>query len=350
MRQRQSSKKQRQSSKKQRQSSKKRMTGSKKRKLGKKIERRKVKSNILVLDKLMSDDKIAKKEGNYFKSKDYNHIVNYDCDVYGIVDGKQKLLAKFRKNVIPKYLTELALKNLKEPAKAYHDNRGSAAGKLDFKKVPQYVKRDKVEKISAFRVHGYYSNTTGKFVNISLGNSAQSNIIGYYDKADRNINAEKIPCRLTSFNAKEPEKFKEVVPFLSKCDNIFKNLVPDSHKKQYDVAHETDFVIADTAFSTITINYNWRTALHKDAGDFKEGFGNLIVCEEGDYKGGYTGFPQYGVCFDVRNGDFLAMDVHEWHSNTEIKKKSKDYTRLSIVCYLRKNMVKCKGIKPKIKF
>ena len=31
--------------------------------------------------------------------------------------------------------------------------------------------------------------------------------------------------------------------------------------------------------------------------------------EEGKYKGGYTGFPQYGVCVDVRHGDFLGMDV-----------------------------------------
>ena len=68
----------------------------------------------------------------------------------------------------------------------------------------------------------------------------------------------------------------------------------------------------------MTINHNWRTALHKDAGDLKEGFGNLVVLEEGKYKGGETGFPQYGVCVDVRQGDFLAMDVHEWHCNTKL--------------------------------
>ena len=89
-----------------------------------------------------------------------------------------------------------------------------------------------------------------------------------------------------------------------------------------------------------------------------------MVCEEGNYKGGYTGFPQFGVAFDVRKGDFLAMDVHEWHCNTPIicdntdccncyknkkttynnKKCLNDekYCRLSVVCYLRKNMVKCK--------
>ena len=62
---------------------------------------------------------------------------------------------------------------------------------------------------------------------------------------------------------------------------------------------------------------------------------------------------------DVRTGDFLAMDVHEWHCNTEFKKKTnkifkdgfKDidiknnwhFNRLSMVMYLREKMIKCKN-------
>ena len=114
------------------------------------------------------------------------------------------------------------------------------------------------------------------------------------------------------------------------------------HKKQFKRAHETEFVIGNTAFSTLTINYNWRTALHQDAGDYKDGFGNLVILEEGKYKGGELGFPRYKVAVDVRNGDFLAMNVHEWHCNTKIVPKTKDYTRLSIVSYLREKMLRCK--------
>ena len=75
---------------------------------------------------------------------------------------------------------------------------------------------------------------------------------------------------------------------------------------------------------------------------FDKGYGNLMVLEEGTYKGGYTGFPQYGVAFDVRTGDFLAMDVHEWHCNTKLS--GKDYSRVSVVAYLREKMIKCKGL------
>ena len=44
----------------------------------------------------------------------------------------------------------------------------------------------------------------------------------------------------------------------------------NSHKKSH-------LKIPETAFSTITINRNFRTALHRDAGDYKDGFGNLTV-------------------------------------------------------------------------
>jgi hypothetical protein len=41
-----------------------------------------------------------------------------------------------------------------------------------------------------------------------------------------------------------------------------------------------DFIIKDTAFSTVTVNKNFRTAGHYDNGDLKEGFGNLGVISQ----------------------------------------------------------------------
>ena len=124
-----------------------------------------------------------------------------------------------------------------------------------------------------------------------------------------------------------------------------------------------NFAIKETAFSTITINYSWRTALHRDKGDLVEGFGNIIVLEDplnkNTYKGGYTGFPQYGIAANIRHGDFMAMNVHEWHCNTEMKPIHKEvygkwkqneidngwyFNRLSLVCYLREKMIRCKNM------
>ena len=64
------------------------------------------------------------------------------------------------------------------------------------------------------------------------------------------------------------------LPFLQNIDSLFQRLIPDSHQKQLNRANEKPHLkIPGTCFSTVTINRNFRTALHQDAGDFKEGFG-----------------------------------------------------------------------------
>jgi hypothetical protein len=305
----------------------------------------KSKKEKLIVPELYSEEYLQSKEGEKFpedfgKSASYKHTIRSDTDVYGVdSNGKKRLLAKFRKSLIPLDVCETALVNLKKAAMRKNDNRGAAGGVLDRNKLPKYVKG--LAKAGKFRTVGYI-NADGRLINSSLGNISQSNIIGFYDKADRNLGRGAPKCRLTAFTAKEVEKWDQCVPFFQHADACFQALVPDLHKSQWDRAHETEFVVPNTSFSTITINYNWRTALHKDDGDFKDGFGNLLILEEGKYEGGYLGFPRYGVCFDVRMGDFLAMDVHEWHCNTPIKGITDDFTRLSVVCYLREKMEKCK--------
>ena len=85
---------------------------------------------------------------------------------------------------------------------------------------------------------------------------------------------------------------------------------------------------------------NFRTSIHTDKGDDAEGFGNLVVIENGKYEGAETCFPQYGIGVDVRTGDMLFMNVHEMHGNLPMKLIDKDARRLSIVCYLREKLWK----------
>ena len=313
----------------------------------------------IYVDKIMSDSEIAKKEGEYFGQNHYHTILDEDADVYRKEDGK--LLLKLRKNCLNSESCYNAVDSLKDAAKKKHENRGASAGVLDRKKMANYI--GEFVNPGKFRTR-FKSSVSGVFSKQATSNLSPSNIIGYYDKPDRNLKGKGAPCRLTAFNRDYPELWEKTLPFLKECDNMFKQLTPEPYELQYSRANETpDFAIENTAFSTVTINYSWRTALHKDAGDFQEGFGNLIVLEDHNnpngYKGCYTGFPQYGVAMNVRQGDFAAMDVHEWHCNTEFypldenvggKWKDNDinnkwhFNRLSVVCYLRENMIRCKNM------
>jgi len=337
---------------------------------------------VIKVNSILTDNEIEKKAGSYFPESHYKKIINTNCDVYGILeDGTEKLLLKFRKNVIPNNICKNAFLALVKHAQHKNYNRGAAAGKLNIKKLPKYI--GKITKKDCFRI--FYNTRAGKKTKDNVGNMAMSNIAGYYDKPDRNeyMNRNRktkkqthqnsksgkksksskssknsksgksgydmygIPlCRTTQFTANEIEKWNNTIPLIKEADKQFKQLIPNRHQIQLARAQNTPkYQIENTAYSTITLNYDWRTACHKDKGDLEEGFGNLIVLEKSQsipgscksFRGGYLGFPKWGIAVDVRQGDFLAMDVHEFHCNTPIEGTG----RLSIVCYLRKNMIKC---------
>ena len=327
----------------------------------KKTKKKQKKIKKIIVKKIMTDKEIAAKEGEYIDFSHYTQpgfkgVIKEDIDVY---TDTGELLLKFRKNVISKKITDKALEAYRKQAKILHDNRGASGGILDSNKLPSYV----AKRISPgkFRTK-FIRKSDNKKSKTLTSNLAPSNIVGYYDKPDRNF-IDSPPCRLTAFNRDHPQLWKKSLPFVKRCNQLFKELVPSRYIIQKKRADEVkQFRITNTAFTTLTINYSWRTGLHKDAGDLEEGFGNLVVIEDHTnphaYEGCYLGFPQYGVCVDVRQGDYLAMNVHEWHANTEFVDLGGDisslkpnilnnkwyFNRLSMVLYFRKNMTRCKTL------
>jgi hypothetical protein len=146
--------------------------------------------------------------------------------------------------------------------------------------------------------------------------------------------------RETRFNQDHPDKFKKIIPLIKEIDCYYEKYIPENYGKQKHKANQTPFRIPGTAFTTITTNVNFQTFIHTDKGDDIEGFGNLAVIEHGQYKGGETCFPQYGIGVDVRTGDVLYMDVHQPHANLPLEPITPDAIRLSIVCYLRTSIWK----------
>jgi hypothetical protein len=167
--------------------------------------------------------------------------------------------------------------------------------------------------------------------------SVFSGVAGWYDRYPR------IPFgRATTYTRDNFDKFKLAFPFLQSLDRGFKELLPARWSNQKKAAGKIDpkFVVPDTVFTTITVNKSFRTAAHRDAGDFADGLSNLLVVGSGDYTGGYLIFPEYRIAVNVRPGDLLLVSNHEIiHGNTEIKLTRPDAERISLVCYLRENML-----------
>ena len=289
-----------------------------------------------------TDQEIKKLEGYFIQDHHYDQIIDYDCDGYK-EDGSP--LFFFRKNVIPTSICEQAYKNLRT-ATAKGGNRGSAGGVPPDRKNTNTMNlkyNDKGELIpekTTGKTRGFKIKKDGTISRFhSAFQQVDSGIAGFFDRQVR------FPyCRQTMFNEQKFEKFKKGYPYIKYINDIFKDVCPERYKAQEDMVKKTsqDFYIKGTVFTTITINKNFRTAIHTDKGDLKEGFGNLGVLQAGNYEGGYTIMPKYKIGFDVRSGDVCFFDVHEFHGNTEIKAKGK-YERISVVCYYRKNMINCKS-------
>jgi hypothetical protein len=239
-------------------------------------------------------------------------ILNDDADVY---TDDNRLLLKFRKGKLSNDKIDAFYENMIDFARTTSTNRKLTSG----------------------------LKTTKKGNSAKPDLAAMTNIVGYFDslgpsqKAMLKKHGIKLnpAVRETRFNMMYPDKFKMLIPLIREIDNYYEKIVPDHYKKQHRKAKQTYFKIADTAFTTVTTNVNFKTTIHTDRGDDAEGFGNLVVIERGKYTGGETCFPQYGVGVNVRTGDVLFMDVHEWHGNLPIRLENKDAVRLSIVCYLR---------------
>lgn len=359
----------------------------------------------LVVSKIFTDEEIKSREGTWIEETDIKHpVIETNTDVYWRDDeGTLHLLLKFRKAKIKQELLDTGWASYKDLAKASR-GRGASAGPIDASS--DYWKKRNL--VSANKWSTGYLNPKGNDMKelyepmdlteiqalciqhdvevldedskedlilklikakggvskMKVNNQVASNPIGFYEAGK---NFADLPCRLTHFTRTNYEKYNNGLPFIQRIDTLFKGLVPDAYQKQRDRADTKPHLkIPETCFSTVTINRNFRTALHRDAGDFRGGFGNLTVIEQGYYHGGYTVFPQFGVAINLRSGDFVAMDVHQWHANTPIYETAEDkvknmdivsdfkdnpevgtaglykaYTRISFVCYLREKIATC---------
>jgi len=269
---------------------------------------------VYTVKKLLTDEETHEKQAKFLTDEDLPFIIKDDADVY-TEDGQ--LLLKFRKNVLSKEKIDDAYEAMKDFIKNVTTDRGVASG-------------------------------SEKGLETGQKNKVMSNIMGYFDKWSISQRAtfkrtgikSPGPCRLCSFNAKNPQLWKKIVPLIQEINEQYKELCPEEYESQRKASKSTPFHIKGTAFSTLTTNLNFRTAAHRDKGDWPSGFGNLVVIERGTpYKGSFTGFPQYGVAVDCRTGDFLAMDVHQLHGNTPLIKGDDTSQRISLVSYLREKIV-----------
>jgi hypothetical protein len=167
-----------------------------------------------------------------------------------------------------------------------------------------------------------------------------SGIAGYFE-----ANPRRPFCGATSFTARRVNQWQRIVPFVQAVDDVFRDVCPPLRYASQNIAAmstEPELVIAGTTFTTLTVNRNYTTVVHKDQGDLEAGFGVIACLREGDYTGGLLVFPAFELAVDLRDRDVLLCEVHQWHGNTRIIGTEGEYDRLTTVLYYRTKMIDCR--------
>lgn len=255
----------------------------------------------------MAPEAVEPMVGKILTDNEYDVLLDGPCRILK-PDGRP--LAVYLPSALPAALTESTYATLHSLKAQETDNRGLASGTLRVQTTPG-------------------SRTRTKLV--------ASAIIGAFDP--------KPPftyCRLTAWSGKELGKYRALFPLFENIAEHFKEHVPDRYQIQMDYINRThpDWRIGTTPFSTVTVNNTYPTGVHKDAGDLVEGFSTLAVLRRGEYTGGRLVFPEFRVAVDMKHGDVLLMDAHEWHGNTAMS-LGEDAERISVVSYYRTKMHAC---------
>ena len=268
--------------------------------------------------RIMKEKHAEKLKGKFLGEEYGKYLITEDCDG---IDSYGNLLFRFRKKAIPENILDIGVESFKDSIKQT-TSRGNAAG-------------------------GYYNRIRqdGVVTNFKVADAVSSGNVGFMDAKDGfgTVNY----CRKTSFASDHYDKFKQGIPFVKFISDEYKKLCPNHWDLQNKYVQGTNknYVITDTVYTTVTVNENFRTALHQDSGDLTNAMGNLIVWEDGNYTGGYFMLPEYGIMIDIKSNDLLFVDVHKWHCNTDFKLKEgcTDFTRYSFVMYYREYMYRCES-------
>lgn len=164
---------------------------------------------------------------------------------------------------------------------------------------------------------------------------------------------QKQHCRLTAWTGTHMPEWQTLHPIFQRVAELQKRHVPERAAAQQAEADRTNpaWVVPGTPFSTITVNNTYPTGVHTDKGDLDAGFSTIAVLRRGDYTGGHLVFPEYRVAVDLKHGDLILMDAHQWHGNTALVcacgREPNGFCqacgaeRVSIVSYFRTKITEC---------
>lgn len=287
----------------------------------------------IILKEEYTDKELGKRKGEFFDDTGYTEL-DCDCDVYTEDGG---FICKIRKNV---FKTDI-IDKYDNIYFGLNDNRGMSAGAIDEDLIKIKYNDNNFIKKNKYKYTRITKN--GKESKFTLSNPVRSNIVGYFDYINYKIkDGKRIGYRNIKITSNTNEQSLDTLePITRKVDNLYKSLMPEMYYKTQkdliDLGYK-EYLYRDCLTSTITINTDFRTGLHKDSNNFAK-YGMMVVLNNGeeDFTGGELLIPKYKAKCCLKSGDFILFSNGDaYHTNNEIIGGN----RWSFVFYIRGNIVK----------
>lgn len=256
----------------------------------------------------------------------------------------KEIVAVFMKNVLsPITIDPKVVKH----SKTKSNNRGNASGKIDIKfhgdNISHFINKPDLDVGQIIAMDGtstrssaYPVRKDGSLIKRTRCNNVSSVSVGSFDKS--NVKGGSVPCRWTQWTKQNEQAMTSLNPLLAECEKYFRIMTPEKYQSQRDFCDTiSNWTINKSIFTTITLNYDFRTAAHTDKGDLKKGLTCFTVKNYGEWSGSYLCFPEYDFGVDVQENDLLLFNPHLIHCNTELKGSG----RMSMVLYCREKLNEC---------
>lgn len=151
-------------------------------------------------------------------------------------------------------------------------------------------------------------------------------------------------CRFSASSKKERSYFESSFKFSEYIDEIYKEHLPEAqefNREAIDSTVHSDWRVNETPFTTCNFNVNHAIKYHRDSGNFKNVYSNVLILKEGVTSGELV-FPEFDIAFEQSDCALGIFDGQRWmHGVMPIERKHAKSYRASIVFYALSGMKNC---------
>jgi len=158
-------------------------------------------------------------------------------------------------------------------------------------------------------------------------------------------------CRLSNKTYEEKENMKRLMSFQKILCDVYKEHLPELYNKDLEFVRENvddDYRLVDTPYTTVNINVNHAIKYHKDNGNVKGSYSNVLILKEKCY-GGELVLPEYGIALEQSDGALcIFKGQEEIHGVMPILPIDEGFYRASIVFYTLAQLKHCYPYKEEV--